>query len=320
MDNSVKTVTARAHVNIALIKYWGKKDEELKIPFCSSLSLTLDKFYTDTTIRPAEKGETSDTVYIDGVLLSQEEALRVRKYLNTVRKMYKMFGYIVVDSINNVPISAGLASSSSAFAALATALNKYLNLNLNEKQLSALARLGSGSATRSIYGGFALWQSGTNHETSYSVKVPYSNDELVMCIILVNKNKKKVSSTIAMSQSVNSQKYLNYVEENKQLLIQMLAAFKEDDFIKIGNTMQQSSDLMHQMINETGISFYEPKTVQIINKIKKIQTEIPMFYTIDAGPNVKVLTRKENVERLKDIFANEEIIVCQSGVGSYVKN
>ena len=154
-------VTARAHTNIALVKYWGKADEELIIPQNNSLSLTLDHFYTDTTVQ-FDPTLTADQFTLNG---QAQETTKITKFLDIIRQMAASQLFARVESTNHVPTMAGLASSASAYAALALAGSKALGLDLNSKDLSRLARRGSGSACRSIYGGFVEWKKGDSDQT-----------------------------------------------------------------------------------------------------------------------------------------------------------
>ena len=160
---------ARAHTNIALIKYWGKKDTEFILPMNNSLSLTLDHFYTDTSVT-FDSSYTKDTFILNG-----------KEIPNGISEFAK------VNSTNHVPTTAGLASSASAFAALAAAASKASGMNLSRRDLSRLARRGSGSATRSIYGGFVEWQAGDNDLNSYAV--PYIENvswDIKMIAVVIN--------------------------------------------------------------------------------------------------------------------------------------
>ena len=158
-------VTARAHTNIALLKYWGKQNEKLIMPTTTSVSLTLDEFYTDTTVW-FDDTLSADELTLDGEPLTGKGATKVIRFLDMVRELAGETRFAHVHSINHVPTAAGLASSASAFAALAGAASKAAGLTLSDADLSRLARQGSGSASRSIFGGFAIWERGTDSETS----------------------------------------------------------------------------------------------------------------------------------------------------------
>ena len=157
--------TARAHTNIALIKYWGKADQALKTPLMSSLSMTLDAFYTDTTFEH-DSSLTEDTFILNDQKQSLEDSKRVFNYIHLLQEKFGMTDHFTIRATNHVPTSAGLASSASAFAALATSFAASYGLDLSKKELSRLARLGSGSATRSVYGGFVEWKKGFDDESS----------------------------------------------------------------------------------------------------------------------------------------------------------
>ena len=149
--------TAKAHTNIALIKYWGKRNDELILPMNNSLSITLDQFYTETTVEFSNERST-DIFYLNGEQAGEQERLKVSRFLDNVRKLAGKDLRASVHSKNFVPTAAGFASSASGFAALAAASAKAIGLELDLKQLSQLARIGSGSACRSIYGGFVEWK------------------------------------------------------------------------------------------------------------------------------------------------------------------
>ncbi len=199
--------TAKAHTNIALVKYWGKKDQELIIPQTDSLSLTLNEFYTTTTVN-FDNNLTSDLVAIDQRTLSKQAAKKVIHVLDIVRQLSGIESFARVGSINHVPTAAGLASSASAFAALAGAASVAAGLNLSSRDLSRLARRGSGSATRSIYGGLVEWQKGTDDASSFAQPILENVDfPIEMLAVLVDTKKKKVSSRSGMQSSVETSPY-----------------------------------------------------------------------------------------------------------------
>ena len=159
-----KSGKARAHTNIALIKYWGKADENLIIPMNNSLSVTLERFYTETRVT-FDDSLTEDQLILNKEAVNAKESAKIQRYMDMIRKEADISTYALIESDNFVPTAAGLASSASAYAALAGACNEALDLNLSDKDLSRLARRGSGSASRSIYGGFAEWEKGYDDKT-----------------------------------------------------------------------------------------------------------------------------------------------------------
>ena len=175
---------SKANANIALIKYWGKRDEELFLPYTSSLSLTLDALYTETEVSFVDS--ENDIFYLDDEIQGKKETEKISKFIDIFRKKSAIDRRVLVNSYNHVPTAAGLASSASGYAALAASLNKLFELNLDKKELSIITRKGSGSATRSLYGGIVEWHKGNSDETSYAEKVDDGDFDLAMIIIVVN--------------------------------------------------------------------------------------------------------------------------------------
>src|SRR5699024_9044461 len=163
---------AKAHTNIALIKYWGKRNESLILPTNNSLSVTLDGLYTKTDV-DFDPALTEDTFYLNEEPIKGEAYNRVTQYLDKLRSIEEYSElYATITSSNTVSTVSGFASSASGFAALAAAAQKALGLNLNNQELCKITRQGSGSACRSIYGGFVEWEKGTLEDGSDSYAVP----------------------------------------------------------------------------------------------------------------------------------------------------
>ena len=304
----------KANVNIALIKYWGKKDEQLKLPFQPSLSFTLDQFYTITNLE-YDKEIQADILYIDNQLANKEETKRVSQYLDEIRKRYQIPYYAKINSENFVPKAAGLASSSSAFSALALAATKAYGIELNKRELSTVARLGSGSATRSIYSDFVLWHEGDSHESSYSEPLMrWSEFRIIVC--LIEKGEKMIGSTLAMKASVNHPKYNQWIEQAKIDLENMLIALKNRDINQLGKIAQQNAFMMHQLLKEVDINYFNETTHQVLEKVIELQKKIPVYATIDAGPNIKLITIENYVDEVINEFDGlVEMVVCKSGEG-----
>lgn len=187
-----KSGKARAHTNIALIKYWGKADEALIIPMNNSLSVTLDRFYTETRVT-FDETLTEDQLILNGEAVNAKESAKIQRYMEMIRKEAGISEHALIESENFVPTAAGLASSASAYAALAGACNEALQLGLSDKDLSRLARRGSGSASRSIYGGFAEWEKGHDDESSFAHRIEADGweNELAMVLLLSITNLKR---------------------------------------------------------------------------------------------------------------------------------
>lgn len=315
------TKTARAHTNIALIKYWGKKDATLRIPLMSSLSTTLDAFYTDTSI---EKAKDSSEFYLNGKKQSITDSQRVFNYIKMLQHKFNLEEEnLVIKSINHVPTSAGLASSSSAFAALAAAFCAYYNIDADKTLLSRLARIGSGSASRSIFGGFSIWQKGDSDESSYA----YALDEdpkmdLQLLAVELDTKQKKISSTRGMKDAQSSPFFKPWIARNELELNKMIEAIKNNDFTALGELAELNANEMHA-INLTAqpeFTYFEPDTIRAIKLIENLREHgIECYYTIDAGPNIKVLcqlrNRKEIIENFESEFNNVNIVSASFGPG-----
>ena len=320
--------TAKAHTNIALVKYWGKKDQELIIPQTDSLSLTLNEFYTTTTVN-FDNHLTSDLVAIDQQTLSKKEAKKVVHVLDIVRQLSGIKAFARVESINHVPTAAGLASSASAFAALAGAASAAAGLNLSGRDLSRLARRGSGSATRSIYGGLVEWQKGTDDTSSFAQPILENVDfPIEMLAVLVDTKKKKVSSRSGMQSSVETSPYYDawrQVVANDMVAIKQ--AIKAKDIDQIGHIAEENALRMHALTfsADPGFTYFNGETLTIIKAVEDLRNQgINCYYTMDAGPNVKVIYDRENrskiVEKLSNIVGPERLVVSQPGPGIKIWN
>lgn len=314
----------RAYTNIALIKYWGKRDDKLILPTNSSLSLTLDAFYTETAVSFDESLE-KDTFYLDDKLQDEAATLKVSRFLNLFREQADLKAPAIIKSTNYVPTAAGLASSASGMAALAGAANLASGLNLTPQELSIFARQGSGSASRSVYGGFVEWQKGTSSADSYAVKVDKADWDIGMVVVVVNKNQKELSSREGMKQTVaTSPFYAGWIESTAVDLVNIKKAISQRDFEQVGEITESNGMKMHGTMLGANppISYWEPDSVLAMQLVRKLRKQgIPCYFTMDAGPNVKVLCRLSDSKKIKTAFLNyfseEQLIV--SGPGSDLK-
>lgn len=302
----------RAYVNFALIKYWGKKDEDLRLPYQSSLSFTIDKLYTDTEVTIL-KDAKKDNIIINGINNPKESA-RVANFLNKLRSELNVSDFVSVVSNNNVPMAAGLASSASSFAALAYAFVKAFDKDLSRTEISRLARLGSGSAARSLYGGFAVWEKG-NDETSVARQLNVKWDDFRIIVCLLNKDEKKISSTVAMKKSTkNKELYEDFIKKSEIDYNNMILALSTKDIDVVGKIAEANSERMHQIIEASGITYKNESSYHVIDLIKKMrQNNVKAYFTMDAGPNVKIITTKSEVSRVLSYLEEIETIVCKSG-------
>lgn len=314
----------RAYTNIALIKYWGKRDDALILPTSSSLSLTLDAFYTETSVSFDDSLE-KDTFYLNETIQDEAATLKVSRFLNLFREQADLKAPAIIRSTNYVPTAAGLASSASGMAALAGAANLATDLNLSPQELSIFARQGSGSATRSIYGGFVEWQKGTSSSDSYAVKIDDAAWDIGMVVVVVNKKQKELSSREGMKQTVaTSPFYSGWIESTAVDLVNIKKAISQHDFEQVGEIAESNGMKMHGTMLGANppISYWEPDSVLAMQMVRQLRKKgIPCYFTMDAGPNVKVLCRLSDSEKIKTAFLNyfseDQLIV--SGPGSDLK-
>ncbi|GBG95094.1 diphosphomevalonate decarboxylase [Ligilactobacillus salitolerans] len=313
--------SARAHTNIALIKYWGKKDQQLILPMNGSLSLTLDKFYTDTSVS-YDKNLTQDEFYLNG---AQKEDPKVMHFMDIVRQNTGFDSHAVIKSTNHVPTAAGLASSASAYAALALAATAAANKKFDRQKLSRIARRGSGSATRSIFGGFAEWLEGTDDQSSYAQPLEYENDwDIRMIAIVIDDQPKKVSSRQGMQTVVaTSPFYSEWIKSAKTDLKNIKTALASQDFKHFGEIAESNALKMHalNLSAQPHFNYFAPASIIAMNIIEEIrELGYPCYYTMDAGPNVKVICKNADLSvilrQLQNHFPADHLLVAAPGPGA----
>ncbi|WP_297074541.1 diphosphomevalonate decarboxylase [uncultured Enterococcus sp.] len=314
--------TARAYTNIALIKYWGKKDDALILPMNNSLSLTLDAFYTDTTVTFSDSF-TNDRFILDNTLQDQKATTKITRFLDLVREKMDQPLYAEVISTNHVPTAAGLASSASGLAALALACNEALHLELSKKDLSRLARRGSGSACRSIFGGFVEWQQGKDDLTSFAqpIEADRFEDELAMVFILLNDKQKDVSSRDGMKRTVDTSAfYPNWIKTAGEDLIAIRQALATKSFTRLGEITEANALKMHAttLAAVPPFTYWSPESLRAMDVVRTLrQNGLECYFTMDAGPNVKVLCQKKDrhklIAQLEQAFSKEQIICALAG-------
>jgi len=320
-------VTATAPSNIAFIKYWGKKDEDLKIPENGSISMNLSNLITTTTVEfdPEYK---KDLITINNESDEQEEN-RIIKHLNLIRKKANINLKAKVVSNNNFPEGTGLSSSASGFAALTLASTKAAGLNLSEKELSIFARQGSGSACRSIPDGFVEWLAGDTSETSYSQSLhPADYWKIVDVVAIVSHEKKDISSTEGqklVSTSPFFQTRLTHIKEKIDLLKKII---EDKNFTEFGQLIEQEALELHAiMLTSTpSLIYWQPETVRLMKLIKKWRNEgLEVYFTVNTGQDIHLIIEEKNLtkltEKLKNIKEVKKIIINRPSVGArLVKN
>ncbi|WOV89016.1 diphosphomevalonate decarboxylase [Sporosarcina oncorhynchi] len=317
--------TARAHTNIALIKYWGKRDEQLFLPMNNSISITLDRFYTTTSVSFRED-LSADVFVLDGKEMGGHEREKISGFLNLVRRTANHQGYAVVDSLNEVPTAAGFASSASGFAALAAASTRALNFTISNEGLSILARQGSGSASRSIYGGYAEWHKGTCQDGSDSFAtqiLPENAWDLSVLSVMVEARQKKVLSREGMRRTVETSPfYAGWLDSLEIDLSAARDAIHKQDFEQLGTVLERNALKMHATTFGANPPFlyWTGATIDVMQVVQELRENgVLAYFTIDAGPNVKVICQPADEQVVKDRLLElecvQDIFLCHPGPG-----
>src|SRR6185436_13917795 len=314
------TATAQANPNIAFIKYWGNRDNTLRLPMNGSISMNLDGLYTRTTVS-FQHSLAFDELIINGHEVMGAGSDRVSYILDIIRGMANTHDHAEVMTENNFPSGAGIASSASAFAALALAGSKAAGLNLSEPELSRLARRGSGSASRSIPGGFVEWQMGTRDEDSFAFSIaPADHWKVVDCIAIVSASHKKTGSTEGHAIAPTSPLQAARVADTPRRLDLCREAILSKDFDAFTSIVELDSDMLHSvmMTSTPALHYWKPASLAVMNAVRQWRSEgLPACYTVDAGANVHVLcldTESQTVnKRLREIGGVEDVLVAHAG-------
>jgi diphosphomevalonate decarboxylase len=286
------TATARACANIAFIKYWGDLDPCLRVPVNSSLSMNLAGLHTHTTVT-FDDALPQDQLLLEGSPAPEAARQRVSLMLDAVRQLTGKTIFARVESANNFPMGAGIASSASAFAALALAASTAAGLTLSEQELSRLARCGSGSACRSIPAGFVEWQAGTRDEDSYAFTIAAPDHwDLVDLVALTSHAHKPVGSTEGHTLAATSPIQAARVADAPRRLEMCRTAICERNFAAFAEVVEQDCNLMHavMMTSSQRLIYWLPATLAVMRAVQSWRQDgLDVCYTIDAGPNVHVL-------------------------------
>jgi diphosphomevalonate decarboxylase len=312
--------TATAHPNIALIKYWGDIDAQLHIPANGSISMNLAGLTTRTTVS-FDPESARDNFILNNAVVTGNAYERVCIFLNRVRQLAGISTYASVNSQNNFPTAAGLASSASGFAALSLAASQAAGLKLEEKALSRLARKGSGSACRSIPTGFVEWHKGHDDLDSYADTIaPPDHWNLVDCIALVNREEKHTSSNAGHTLANTSILQAARLADAPRRLRICRKAILDRDFDALAVIVELDSNLMHAVMitSNPSLLYWHPATVEILQTVQAWRNAgLPVCYTIDAGPNVHVLCLGEQeqvvADRLQHLPGVIQVLVAHPG-------
>ncbi len=317
---------ATANANVALAKYWGKRNHALNLPYTGSLSVTLAGL--TTTARARFFDRLSD----DRILLSGQEAVgieaqRFRKFLDLIRRTAQIDAKAEVTITSNFPVAAGLASSASTFAALAVAATHAAGLSLPSQELSVLARRGSGSAARSIHGGYVEWLAGeaTDGSDSFAVQVaPADYWPLGVVVAITDEGRKRLGSREGMAQAVKHSPFFPvWLQSHDADLEEIRHGIRDRDLSRVGQAAEHNCLKMHavSMAARPSVLYWTPATVAVIQRVIALRQEgIDAYFTIDAGPQLKVLCSPQQraaiAEEIGRVPGVRRVLLSEPGCGA----
>ena len=324
-------VKVKSYANIAIVKYWGKKDAEKMIPATSSISLTLNDMFTETEmefikdkdIKTAVEKEIkngnykdkfsnmTDLFYLNGELQDKVHTEKISKVVDLFRENRSQ--KVKISTTNNMPTAAGLSSSSSGLSAVIKACNELFGKNYAQSELAQISKFGSGSSSRSFFGPIAAWDKDTGE--IYEVKTDL---KLAMIVLVLNENKKKISSRNGMELCAKTSTYFDeWVKQSEIDFINMKKYLAENDFEKVGTLTEENALRMHKTTETANppFSYFNEKTYEAMDFVKNSRNNgEKCYFTMDAGPNVKVLCLEEDLEKLAEIFGQKYKIIVSKTV------
>ena len=310
MDRSI----VKSYANIAIIKYWGKKDPIKMIPATSSISLTLENLFTETEIsfitreEAIEKtGQASDLLYINGELQNEEQIKKITKVVNLFRDDRNQL--VKIDTTNNMPTEAGLSSSSSGLSAAIKACNRLFDKNLSREELAQISKFASGSSSRSFFGPVGMWDKDTGEVSEVKTDL-----KLAMIVLVLNEEKKIISSRKGMALCMEtSTSFDEWIRQSEIDFENMKRYLSEGDFSKVGELTEENALRMHETTKNANppFTYLTEKSFDAMEYVRELRKQGERcYFTMDAGPNVKVLCLEEDFERLKDIFGKKYKIIA----------
>ena len=314
-------VKVKSYANIAIIKYWGKKNAQKMIPATSSISLTLEDLYTETEMEfinsedvkkaAGEKNDKKfekmdDLFYLNGELQDKEHTEKISKVVDLFRENREK--KVKICTKNNMPTAAGLSSSSSGLSAVIKACNELFKKNFTKSELAQISKFGSGSSSRSFFGPVAAWDkdSGEIYEVKTDLK-------MAMIVLVLNENKKEISSREGMKLCAKTSTYFEeWVRQSEIDFENMKKYLSENNFEKVGKLTEENALRMHKTTETSNppFSYFTPKTYEAMEFVKSLRNDgEKCYFTMDAGPNVKVLCLEKDLEKLAKIFSEKYKII-----------
>lgn len=326
MVDIIHSASARGHSNIAFVKYWGNRDNRLRLPANASISMNLAALHTTTTVE-WNRALQADTLTINGADANESERMRVKRHLDVLRARLETDRFARVVSSNNFPMGTGIASSASAFAALTAAACAAFDAKMSERELSILSRLGSGSAARSIPPGYVEWRAGESHETSYAESfAPPDHWHLVDVIAIVSREHKRIGSSAGHKSAPSSPFQPVRAASAEARIASVKSAILRRDFESLADAVEADSNLMHavMMTSKPPLFYWAPLSLAIMEEVRRWRQDenLMVCYTLDAGPNVHCICAEDDADavtaRLRALSGEMEILRSGAGGGACV--
>ncbi|ERK47942.1 diphosphomevalonate decarboxylase [Leptotrichia wadei F0279] len=325
-----KMVKVKSYANIAIVKYWGKKDAKKMIPATSSISLTLNDMFTETEMefisdedikisveKEMKNGDykdkfsnMTDLFYLNGELQDSVHTEKISKVVDLFRENRSQ--KVKISTTNNMPTAAGLSSSSSGLSAVIKACNKLFGKNYTQSELAQISKFGSGSSSRSFFGPIAAWDKDTGE--IYEVRTDL---KLAMIVLVLDENKKEISSRNGMELCAKTSTYFDeWVKQSEIDFVNMKKYLAENNFEKVGILTEENALRMHKTTETANppFTYFNEKTYEAMDFVKNLRNNgEKCYFTMDAGPNVKVLCLEEDLEKLAGIFGKKyKVIISRS--------
>ena len=324
-------VKVKSYANIAIVKYWGKKDAKKMIPATSSISLTLNDMFTETEMefisdedikisveKEMKNGDykdkfsnMTDLFYLNGELQDSVHTEKISKVVDLFRENRSQ--KVKISTTNNMPTAAGLSSSSSGLSAVIKACNELFGKNYTQSELAQISKFGSGSSSRSFFGPIAAWDKDTGE--IYEVRTDL---KLAMIVLVLNENKKEISSRNGMELCAKTSTYFDeWVKQSGIDFVNMKKYLAENNFEKVGILTEENALRMHKTTETANppFTYFNEKTYEAMDFVKNLRNNgEKCYFTMDAGPNVKVLCLEEDLEKLAGIFGKRYKIIVSKTV------
>jgi diphosphomevalonate decarboxylase len=319
-------VTVKSPANIAFIKYWGKADPKIRVPQNNSISMCLSDLYSICTVEFNERLREDQIEFLEEKVVEKKELGRMVEVLDRVRAMAGFEFRAKVRTKNNFPKATGIASSASGLSAITMAAVLAAGLSLSEEELSKLARLASGTASRSIPEGFVEWEKGTNESNSYAQMIYTANHwKIADVVAIVTHEMKKVSSSDGHAIADTSPFYQARMMGMDEKIADIKGAMMKKDFTKFGLILEREALNMHAicLTSKPPILYWEAPTMAMMRKIEEWRDdrELESYYTIDAGPTVHAICQEKDAEelakRLAQIAGVQRVVINRPAQGAH---